>query len=71
MKSHTHKIRNGALCVYGHTPVVVADIYIIYIYVLLHTLRFRERNKQFHTGPELSDGNSDLTLVRGASQCVI
>lgn len=28
-------------------------------------------NKQFHTGPELSDGNSELTLVRGASQCVI
>ena len=41
------------------TPVV-ADRH-TYYYILP---RFREHNKQFHTGPELSDGNSDLTLVQ-------
>lgn len=29
-----------------------------------HSPRFRERNKQFHTGPELSHGNSGLALVQ-------
>ena len=57
---HTkNKKRRGYLYVYGHTHVVVD----IHAYILP---RFRERNKQFHTGPELSDGNSAdlLALVQ-------